>query len=140
MDIDLVRRAARNLCGRDVVIRIQEPVVSCTGGQAYKTMTGDAIIDINPATRDVIETLTLQCAHIRLQFSQMAPTTDWKQVPGSQQLPLEMREENQARPIELEAECLAAEWVLYAEQNVYNHYQQSVVDRKLHALLKWRAK
>ncbi len=82
----LLNQVTEHLAGRPVMVRIQPPVLWFAGGAAYKTLDGQAVIDIDPGSSDVFMTLLHEIAHVRMDWPAITPSDFWHLEPGSQSL------------------------------------------------------
>jgi len=131
----LFKQVAKHLTGRDVMFRWQEPVWNNTSGAAYKSLSGDAIIDVNPGASDPVYTFLHECAHVRLDFSQMAPSAYWRCEPGSQITPEAERAELRALPREDRADQLAKIWLDYSKRYAWRYFAPTLFEGQLLALV-----
>ena len=141
MTFELLRQVAKHLTGRAVMVRWQEPIWSNASGACYKSLSGDCIIDVNPGATDPLYTFLHECAHIRADFDDMAPSDYWQCEPGSQVLPQPQRVELRALPRENLADMIARIWLDYAKQNAWKYYSaQNRLEAELRALLDYPKK
>ncbi len=98
LSIELFERVAAHLSGRPVVFRWQEPVWNFASGAAYKSLSNDAIIDVNPGATSTIYTFLHEVAHVRVHWGEIVPSYIWHAPPGSQTLPAATRAAMRAHP------------------------------------------
>ena len=123
--IALLNQVAAQLAGRPVMVRVQEPVWDYASAAAYKSLSGDAIIDINPGASDLVYEICHECAHVLKHWSQMAPTDIWRQSPNSQSASNVERAALRALPREDEADRTARIWLDYSQRYAWRYYNAS---------------
>jgi len=131
----LLNDVARYLSGLPaVVVRLQPPAWDGAGGCAWKTVSGGAIIDIDPGTQDFLATFLHETAHLRYDFPTMTPTDCWKMDPGSLKISAQTKEKN--RPMEAKADVQTDRWKQYAIENAWKYYSgDNFLEKELFALL-----
>lgn len=142
-DIDaLIQRAANHLAGEPVIIRWRDPAAEGALGQAHKTATGAAVVDIANLTsvETTFRVLLHELAHIRLGHAVYtgAVTKPPASIPRNEPRRAAWRVDTR----ETAANELAARWLAYAEkqggQILNNHLEASPLECYLRALLTWR--
>lgn len=140
---NLLGQVAAHLAGRPVKVRWRDPVLSHALGSAYKTVDGQAVVDICPGLSDetALEIILHELAHVRLDWQDIQPANFHALPPGSQAFEAKTRQENRQHPREAAANHQAAKWLDFAERNAWRYDVVSLGDKTemlLRALLDWQ--
>lgn len=138
---ELLNKAASNLAGRAVKVRIQEPIWSTKGGAAmsgaaYRSRDNQAIVDLNPGAA-VFANFLHEVGHIKADWRSMTPTDIWKAAPRSQVIPDARRAELKASPMESRADRFASIWAGYCSRYAWYYSRPTPLESKLAALAEW---
>jgi hypothetical protein len=133
--IKLLNELATHLSGQVVTVRLQPPAWDFAGGCAWKTMEGSAIVDIDPGTRDPLETFLHEIAHIKYDWRSMTPTDLWKSDPGSLKATDQERAKLRALPREGKAANQVGFWKRYAIENCWRYPGYNVFEKQLNSLM-----
>ena len=117
--------AARKLTGRNVTIRIREPLNTHARGETYNAGSGRVVVDLAPEVfndlRGFIRTFTHELAHVKLHAA-AAPVVDVDRKPGAVKVSAAvMTLATKAQKFsqrESEAEALADTW----RKAIYSQY------------------
>jgi hypothetical protein len=136
MSQELLNSVASHLAGRPVRVRIQPPVQDFANGAAYKTENGEAIIDVDPGSNNILNTLLHEIAHIRYDFNTtMTPSNFWRAEPGSYKMDSDDRKLLLSMPREDMANQQAAVREKYATENFWKYSGDVVLEKQCKALL-----
>lgn len=120
-------------------VRWRQPTAVFAIGQVYKTLAGEAVIDVSPTLtgRDKLFVFLEEVAHIRFEFSAMEAKDMYDQPSGSYRLHPAIVARGQASPTEVQAKRQANEWLEYADKNV--HMWGDELKQRLLALTTWQS-
>lgn len=144
-DERLFSQVATHLAGRSVKVRLQQPTAAHALGQAYKSLAGEAIIDIEPnITSDdtFLSVLLHEAAHIKADFSWMQRTNEHQRKPGTVDRTMRARDTWRASAPEKAANDQAQTWLDYANKNYWNYERPgySKLGQKLLSLMNYGGK
>lgn len=138
----LAEHAAKRITGKDITLRIREPIYTKSQGMTMKGKDGRYIIDIHPDYEPLqqLRTFFHEAAHIYMRhFEGITGAAGLEQLePGkfkgrlSESKPPTAADNRQ----ELEADTLGGMWYTYAEKN-HNHYGADTIKNRLMAFLEW---
>ena len=134
----ILNQVATHLSGRPVTVRVQPPAWDFAGGCAWKTLEGWAIIDVDPGTRDPLDTLLHEIAHIKYDWRSMTPTDLWKSKPGSLKATSEERAKLRTLPREGKAASQVGTWKRYAIENCWRYPGDNVFEKQLNSLMAYK--
>lgn len=130
----LLGEAARNLSGKDVIVRLKHPVYSNVEGLMHKSVSGDLIIDLDPGIGDYENFLKVflhECAHAYLHADVTKRSDLSTKVSRSM-----VYEGKPNKGNEVHADELSKHWFDWCEKNYQKYYEQGFdeIECKLNAL------
>jgi hypothetical protein len=132
---DLFCKAAAHLAKRPVLVRFRRPVWDFARACAYKTKSGDAVVDITLGlSAEMLFDLTHEADHLKHDWPDMPPTNVWRCDPGSLTYDPRIQALIKALPREERANQQARIWLAYADKYYRRYPAWTELESRLLAL------